>query len=338
MTTPERSPRSRSPTREHKRRRHHSRSPHTRTRPRALPLNARELDKHDLRTYKPLFSLYLDIQKQIEIEDLEESEVKGRWKSFVNKWNRGELAEGWYDPATLNKAIDAEQSTSRRQTPPSASTARRASPVRSTEAVEENDDEDDFGPSLPTYTVPARLSVLPHHATRAPGPSIPTTSDLVATREAAIEAAAAARASKASLLREERKAERALQAQRLEELAPRAAAGSRERQLEKRREVAASNNAFAQSAHDAGDVEVREADVMGDTDSLGELKRMKKEHERKKNERELRREEMLRARRAEREERLAIVRQKEEKTIGMLQELARARFGGGATAGETGGG
>lgn len=24
-------------------------------------------------------------------------EVKGWWKSFVGKWNRGELVEGWYD-------------------------------------------------------------------------------------------------------------------------------------------------------------------------------------------------------------------------------------------------
>ena len=33
-----------------------------------------------------MFALYLDIQKQIDIEELEEGEVKGRWKSFVNKW------------------------------------------------------------------------------------------------------------------------------------------------------------------------------------------------------------------------------------------------------------
>lgn len=30
--------------------------------------------------------MYLDIQKGIIIEDLPEEEVKGRWKSFVNKW------------------------------------------------------------------------------------------------------------------------------------------------------------------------------------------------------------------------------------------------------------
>lgn len=33
-----------------------------------------------------MFALYLDIQKQRDIEELSEDEVKGRWKSFMNKW------------------------------------------------------------------------------------------------------------------------------------------------------------------------------------------------------------------------------------------------------------
>jgi peroxin-14 len=33
-----------------------------------------------------MFALYLDIQKNILIEDLVEEEVKGRWKSFIGKW------------------------------------------------------------------------------------------------------------------------------------------------------------------------------------------------------------------------------------------------------------
>jgi hypothetical protein len=76
--------RSRSPEREHKRRRRHSPSPRPSSAP--LPLNARELTRRDLRKYRPMFALYLDIQKHIDIDDLDESEVKGRWKSFVNKW------------------------------------------------------------------------------------------------------------------------------------------------------------------------------------------------------------------------------------------------------------
>lgn len=53
---------------------------------RPLPLNARELTKHDLSAYLPMFALYLDIQKQIDVDELPEDEVKGRWKSFVKKW------------------------------------------------------------------------------------------------------------------------------------------------------------------------------------------------------------------------------------------------------------
>jgi len=33
-----------------------------------------------------MFSLYLDIQKGKVLEDMEEKEAKGRWKSFVGKW------------------------------------------------------------------------------------------------------------------------------------------------------------------------------------------------------------------------------------------------------------
>jgi hypothetical protein len=36
----------------------------------------------NLATYRPMFALYLDIQKNILVEDLAE-EAKGRWKSFI---------------------------------------------------------------------------------------------------------------------------------------------------------------------------------------------------------------------------------------------------------------
>lgn len=49
--------------------------------------------------------------------------------------------------------------------------------------------------------------------------------------------------------------------------------------------------------------------------------------ERKKNDRELRKEEILRARGEEREERIREYRVKEEKTMSGLVALARARFG-----------
>ncbi|KAI2793167.1 hypothetical protein POX_b03217 [Penicillium oxalicum] len=72
--------------------------------PIVLPYEARELSRRDLEIYEPMFAMYLDIQKGKILEELPAEEVKGRWKSFVRKWNHGELAEGWYDPVTLEKA------------------------------------------------------------------------------------------------------------------------------------------------------------------------------------------------------------------------------------------
>lgn len=64
----------------------------------------------------------------------------------------------------------------------------------------------------------------------------------------------------------------------------------------------------------------------GDND-LASLKKEKEKDQRKKNEREIRREEILRARVAEREERVQKYREKEQETIGWLQTLAKQRFG-----------
>jgi hypothetical protein len=51
-----------------------------------LPFSASSLSRHDLAKFRPMFALYLDIQKNLLIEDLPEDEVKGRWKSFIGKW------------------------------------------------------------------------------------------------------------------------------------------------------------------------------------------------------------------------------------------------------------
>jgi hypothetical protein len=110
-------------------------------------------------------------------------------------------------------------------------------------------------------------------------------------------------------------------------LTPRAEAGTRERALENKRLANDSNRSFAASKHESGDVDLRDADVMG-SDGGDELKRMKEQRERKKNEREIRREEIMRARRAEREEKLKGLREKEDRTMEMLKGIARQRFGG----------
>jgi hypothetical protein len=65
--------------------RHAHKDSDTPSAPFGLPFKARSLSRHDLATYPPMFALYLDIQKNILIEDLAE-EVKGGWKSFIRKW------------------------------------------------------------------------------------------------------------------------------------------------------------------------------------------------------------------------------------------------------------
>ena len=115
----------------------------------------------------------------------------------------------------------------------------------------------------------------------------------------------------------------------MEELAPRAEAGSKERMMEKKREKADVNKAFASAkTEDGGVAEVPENELLGDDDGgLEGFKKQKREMERKKNEREIRREEVSRARAEEREERVKQYRAKEEATMKGLVELAKARFG-----------
>jgi hypothetical protein len=77
--------RSRSPRTDHHHKRHRSRSPRPAP-PAALPYKARQLSKRHYEEYKPLFQSYLDIQKQLNLDELDERETRGRWKSFISRW------------------------------------------------------------------------------------------------------------------------------------------------------------------------------------------------------------------------------------------------------------
>ncbi len=122
-----------------------------------------------------------------------------------------------------------------------------------------------------------------------------------------------------------RKVDRKEQKAALDELVPRAEAGTRERQLEKKKELNEKMKSFREKS--PGAVEVPDTELMGGGDGVEEFKKTKQDFERKKNERELRKEEILRARQAEREERLQEYRAKEEGTMEMLKALAKQRFG-----------
>jgi hypothetical protein len=79
--------RSRSPRRDedrHRHKRHRSRSPAPK--PVELPYKAKQLSRRHYEDYKPLFQSYLDIQKNIQLDGIDEREAKGRWKSFTSRW------------------------------------------------------------------------------------------------------------------------------------------------------------------------------------------------------------------------------------------------------------
>ena len=321
--------------------------------PAELPYGARPLSyKHDLDAFTPLFAYYLDVQKSLDFFGLDPQQARGRWKSFVNKWNRGGLAEGWYDPEMFERisreAPDASarhdddvrdddgdardhddgrggfgaggELGERRRS--SGSDGPRA-PItddgvrRPVNNNNKNDDSDsDYGPPPPP---PGQSSSI--GGTRK-GPWLPTLSDLSLQRESAAED----RESQLNDLRQARKADRAEQKEHLEELAPRAEPGTRERRLEKKAAVNEKMKGFREGG-DAGVEEVGDGDLMGGGDSVADLKRAKAAMQRKKTERELRREAEARAREEERLERLKEWREKEEEKLRGLKELARARFG-----------
>ncbi|RPA83693.1 hypothetical protein BJ508DRAFT_360372 [Ascobolus immersus RN42] len=326
--------RSRSPRRDKDRHHHHhkshhrsSHSPHKNPKePAHLPNNAPHISTRHYTFYASLFASYLDIQKGLRLDDLDEKERKGRFKAFVKHWNRGELAEGWYDPdrkakcdalraEILEEDVPEEQRGGRkrrgspvyedvRRTPPPPQPQREREEkqlVRRQE--EESESEDEFGPWVPGMERKKALATLP------------TAADLDAQNEAIRESRALERAD----LTHNRKLDRKAQKAALDELVPRADPGTRERQLEKKKEVNAKMREFRNKSPGA-ELEVAESTLMGEGGEES-FKAKKAAMERKKNERELRKEAMLRERIREREERLEEARRKEEKTMGMLVAL-----------------
>ncbi|KAF2271311.1 uncharacterized protein EI97DRAFT_286785 [Westerdykella ornata] len=309
--------RSRSPDRENRKSRRHNvrnRSPPPQRIP--LPFNAPRLSKRQLAEYKPLFQSYLEIQKRLKLDELEEREVRGRWKSFVSHWNRGELARSWYDPSMLKTAKETVSAYRRSRAEPKLRDSPTYDPQHMSQIVArgESQSEDDFGPTIPRHVLSRRT-----------GPTMPKVDDLALRDQLNAEDRMRMSSNYRDDVRYERKEERKAQKERLEELVPRADPGSRERQLEKKREATSTLNEF-RNAKEGGDAEVGDADLLG-TDDMDEYKRSRREMERKKSEREIRREEMMRARAVEREEKLAEFRQKEAATMEYLKAIAKDRFG-----------
>src|SRR3954451_14697588 len=152
--------------------------------------------------------------------------------------NDGKLAEGWYDPQTLEKAIASSNATVSANSKPisnmhsgrsAAQTGRSGAgePHYAGPNEEPDDNDDEFGPVLPQPS--HELSITTNSS--KPGPSIPKLQDLQHARELAAEDALSSRRQASKDLRADRKAEQAVRKSHLDEIAPPAEPGTRERQL-----------------------------------------------------------------------------------------------------------
>ncbi|KAL7272948.1 hypothetical protein RUND412_004220 [Rhizina undulata] len=316
--------RSRDRSTSHLHSRTHYRHSHKRTRSPSplpvLPFNAQPISKHDFNAYREIFADYLDIQKGLVLDELEKPEAKGRFKRFVTHYNRGDLARGWYERVCKGLSSGSGSGLRSRNTedcgtkenennhPKKRQRTEERGDARDLERKVEEEDEDEssedemVGPFLPGDE-PNR---------RKAGPAIPTLEDLELQQEQQKEDQELSRLDLQHARRQDRKQQR----EQLDELVPRAEAGTRERQLEKKKGVNEKMRAFREKSAEA---EVDDNTLMGGTDSF---KLKKAALERKKNERELRKEQLLRARIAEREERLQRHREKEDRTMAMLKQLA----------------
>lgn len=163
--------------------------------------------------------------------------------------------------------------------------------------------------------------------------SIPSAYDIMLTglplAESAIEDSISARKTARKEHRADVHAHKSARRDLEDEVAPRAEPGTHERRLERRRDNAAANRSFAETRRGGSPMDAApEEELMGSGENdLQTIKRTQEKEERKKNEREIKREEILRARTVEREERVQRYRQKEDETIGWLKALAKQRFG-----------
>lgn len=240
-----------------------------------------------------------------------------------------DLAEGWYDPATKQKA---DQQAAREPLPARFVNSFEQQPQESEELANDGSiqaDDYEVGPAAPSYAGSMSRS----------GPSAPNRQDLQYRDGKKVHAfywypihtntlpeiMMENRLAMRDEIRNERKLERRQEKERMEELVPRADAGTRERQLEKKQDINAARASYRE-ANESGDQEVPESELLGD-DGFDSYKRKKNEEEKKKTERQIRKEEIWRAKAEERREKLDEMRMKEDKTLEMLKALAKQRYG-----------
>jgi hypothetical protein len=331
--------------RSQRRKNHHHHHHHHHDRHRAglssqLPYGAKRLNRsHEIKVPIGLdvFELYMVIKEDLNPQDMEDDEWQKFWRKFVGKWNSNSLDKSWYRPDAMDprtgiktegrpeRGVDLFRALfdeTRARADGAGNAANGTAAVEGNEEADMTDGEsDDYGPAPPPSALAETTAGNRNPSTQKHGAGVPSLQDLQARQELAMEEAQR----RISDLKQDRKADRALQRERLDEVLPRAEAGTRERQLEKKKLVNEKMRSFRERS--PGAAEVNDSELMGGADERAEYKQRLAAQERWKTEREVRREEFERARRAELEERRAEMRNREEERMKDLKALAKQRFG-----------
>lgn len=150
----ERSHRHRSPYHRHRSPHRHHHKKHARSgspsavaaAPALLPFNSPPLSKHDYPKLEAIFDSYLSIQKNLTLSELSHRESRGRFKSFISHYNRGDLARGWYE-RVIEALVGAPAAAV-----PTADTEVADAPKKRRKVEqqqEESSSDSDVGPVLP---------------------------------------------------------------------------------------------------------------------------------------------------------------------------------------------
>ncbi|KAH8923201.1 hypothetical protein BT69DRAFT_1319658 [Atractiella rhizophila] len=242
-------------------------------------------------------------EKGLSFERLTGEEARRYFKKFVRRWNEGELDDAYYSgtiqPPKSKHVWGFEGSLSKKEQQTLA------------EATQADDRPSTHLPSAST-TRPTQGPLLPagHSALSA----------LHSSREAERDREASERAARAYEGKKRRREER--------EEEEEGRATGRDRRVEKRREMNASNRAFASRREEADGLgDVGEEELMGGAgDSFQAAVR---ERERARGKGRGKREREREEREAEKLDRFREMKTKEGKTMDMLRQLAESRFGKG---------
>ncbi|KIJ66561.1 hypothetical protein HYDPIDRAFT_86702 [Hydnomerulius pinastri MD-312] len=279
--------------------RERSRSPE---RDHELPEGVSPISESDYFLKNTEFRLWLKDEKGKYFDELSSEKARSYFRKFVKAWNRGKLSDSLYND------VDSVGGSAANQTAYKWSFASKSSgaDTKALKAAREEVDSATYGPS--------RGGPGGSGNSRVHGPTLPSASDLVLAREAASEYQAAERDYK-------RKRDRAEAKEHIEDMVGPKAVG-REGMLEKKRARRDNDRAFREKGEDG--FEADESTLLGGGDSFRDhIARRDAARKRFEEKRGAGREDKT----ATARERANALREKDQATMDMFQQLAKQRFG-----------